>query len=220
MYRKSVIGFIIITLFLATASSVLAQSDWWIKGNRKGADNNASQNVHVGDTIVFGKYKDKFMEWLVLEKKQESVLLFSKQSLYKEPYNTVRSKFTTWKDCTLRKKLNDFYLSKAFSNTQRDRIQLTLVDNSSEQHRDIYGKIEGQPNTDDYVFLLSWQEVAKYLPTEESRKKAGIGGWWTRSPGEYPGAALSIGNDGIMTYGNDASSNEDDIYPALWLNLK
>ena len=218
MCRKCAICFIITALAIVFYSSALAQSDWWIKGSRKGDGKNIAQNVQVGDVIVFGQNKNKSMEWKVLDKDHESVLLISTQSIARESYNTVHSKFTTWENCTLRKKLNDFYLSKSFSQTQRDRIQLTIVDNSSEQHRNIYGRIEGQPNTEDYVFLLSWQEVNKYFPTDADRKKGQ--GWWTRSPGENAGAALAVGNDGLMTYGNGASSNEEDIYPVLWLNLE
>ena len=204
-------------LALATASGSSAQSDWWLKGSRKGDEKNTAQNVHTGDTIVFGQYKNKPMEWTALDINQTKALLFCTQSLYRAPYNPVHSKFTTWENCTLRKKLNEFYLSKAFNQTQRERIQLVKVDNSSAQHRDLYGKIESRPDTEDYVYLLSWKEVEKYFPTEASRKKKWH--WWTRSPGEHSGAALSIANDGLMTYTNGSSSNEEDIYPVLWLEL-
>ena len=217
MHRKCVIFFFITALTIVIYSSALAQTDWWIKGSHKGDENNTAQNVTVGDVIVFGQYKNKPIEWKVLDMNQGNVLLISTQSISSESYNTVRSKYTTWENCTLRKKLYDFYLSNAFSQTQRDRIQQTLVDNSSEQHRDIYGIIDSQPNTEDYVFLLSWQEVNKFFPTDADRKMGK--GWWTRSPGEHPGAALTVGSDGKMTYENDASSNEEDIYPILWLNL-
>lgn len=218
MYRKSLLVFIITVLVLTFISSASAQSDWWLKENHKGEKNNTVQNVHVGDLIVFGQYNNKAMEWMVLEINENKALLFCTECLSEEPYNPVRSKFTTWEDCTLRKWLHDFYLSTAFSKTQRERIQLTLVDNSSEQHRDIYGKIRSQPDTNDYVYLLSWQEVTKYFPTEESRKKAMH--WWTRSPGENPGAGLAVSSNGLMTYMNDASSNEEGVFPVLWLNLE
>lgn len=217
MHRKCFISFFIAVLTIGIYSSALAQSDWWIKGSRKGDEKNIAQNVNIGDVIVFGQYKNKSMEWKVLDKNQGNVLLISTQSIFSESYNTVRSKFTTWENCTLRKKLNDFYLSNTFSQTQRDRIQRTFVDNSTEQHRNMYGKIGSQPDTDDYVFLLSWQEANQYFPTDADRKRGR--GWWTRSPGEFSGAALAVGSDGIMTYGNGASSNMEDIYPVLWLNL-
>ncbi len=218
MRRRQIVVFVIAILTLAAmVSSAFAQSDWWLKGNSKGDKKNTYKNVRVGDVIVFGQYKKSSLEWQVLEIKKTKALIFCAKSLATLSYNPVHSKYNTWEDCTLRKWLNQFYLSDAFSKAQRKRIQLTAVDNSSSQHRDIYGKINSQPDTKDYIYLLSWKEVKKYFPTKKSRSREQS--WWTRSPGETPGSALQIGNDGVMTYGNCASSNQDGVYPVLWLDL-
>ena len=194
------------------------QPDWRLKESGRGAGASSAGGVRVGDVIVFGEYLNRPIEWQVLEKKGTRVLLFGIDSVGRRPYNSVSSKFTTWENCTLRKWLNGEFLSGAFTRSQRNRICQTKVDNGIKQQRDMYQKIEGQPDTQDFVFLLSWQETARYFPTEKSRRMEG--GWWTRSPGETAGSALAIADDGKMTYWCGASSNEENIHPVIWVDLK
>ena len=218
MRRKQIVALITAILTFVMVSGALAQSDWWLKGTGKGDKKNVPSNVKAGDVIVFGKFNNASLEWQVLDKKVTKALLFCTKCLATEPYNPVRSKFITWEDCRLREWLNELYLSDAFSKSQRKRIQLTVVDNSSGQHRKVYGKIKGQADTKDHIYLLSWQEVAAYFPSTKSRIRERS--WWTRSPGETDGTALSVANDGKMTGGNDVSSNQNGVYPVLWLELE
>ena len=178
----------------------------------------SNAEVNVGDVIVIGSYKNTPIEWQVLELNGDNVLVISTTIQCKRPYNTVSSKFLNWGNCSLRTWLNNDFLTASFNEEQIASIQLSHVDNSSVQHRDTYGTIGSQPDTDDKVFLLSWKEVCEYFPTEESRICQGSS-WWTRSCGENPGTALVVGADGNMGYGNETPENENGIRPAMWISL-
>ena len=70
--------------------------------------------------ITFGKYEQdnnvgngrEDIEWLVLDVKDNKALIISKYGLDCQPYNASQAE-VTWENCTLRKWLNDNFLSKA-----------------------------------------------------------------------------------------------------------
>lgn len=199
--RKPVCLILLIVLVLAACGSASGDS-----------------GLKAGNVISFGKYQNKTLDWQVLETDGNTALVILDGILCNRPYNEVRSKFLTWENSTLRRWLNNDFFNEAFSEEQRALIQTTHVDNSSAQHRDTNGPIASEPDTEDKVYLLSWKEVFVYYPTQESRicQKSH---WWTRSPGEFPQAALAVASDGYMEYGNDSSSNENGIRPVMRIDL-
>jgi len=76
----------------------------------------------------------------------------SKYLLDFKPYPDL-SKSVTWQDCTLRNWLNHEFLITAFSNEEREKILLSDVINPAK-------------NTQDYIFLLSTDEVETYFDDE------------------------------------------------------
>jgi hypothetical protein len=182
----------------------------------------------VGDIVEFGSY-----EWRALELSDGKALLLCEYVLEKKPYN-VEETNVTWETCTLRAYLNDeFYNS--FGEGERTRIAQTRVSNKDNQ---AFGTSGGN-DTDDYIFLLSLEEVMKYLGDSgqltngvytiddeynEARTVLDINGdftWWRlRSPGENNGCAVVIDGGRGMIGVNGAKVNFDDgVRPALWLNL-
>ncbi|MDO5563877.1 MAG: DUF6273 domain-containing protein [Eubacteriales bacterium] len=67
----------------------------------------------------------------------------------------------TWRNCTLRKWLNNEFYNKAFSNDEKNRIIETIHKNESNR-----GAIH--PDTNDKVFLLSEKEIKKYFENENN----------------------------------------------------
>lgn len=125
---------------------------------------------------VFGHYpqtadsRDRSpIEWIVLEKKEDRVLLLSWQILDAQPYNALEEIPDTlpcnaseaiphWETCSLRYWLNHDFLSAAFSAEEQSSILLSTLDNSAAA----FSWAVAHPDTQDRVFLLSPMEVVAH----------------------------------------------------------
>jgi len=103
-------------------------------------------------TMEFGGY-----EWRVLEENQDSYFLLSEQVL--EP-GIYHDKFegTKWEDSSIRKYLNGAFL-ETFKLEDRER----LIENSTVPSTNPWYGAGSQTTTSDRAFLLSVEEVVKYL---------------------------------------------------------
>ena len=198
----------------------------------------------VGDTIFFGAYEQdndtsdgkENIEWLVLAKEDDRLLVISQYALDCRQYNTEYD-FVTWESCTLREWLNADFFNAAFSDGEKAMIPTVTV--SADKNPD-YSTNPGSA-TEDKVFLLSITEANKYFKTAEERmcvptsyaKAHGAytssdytkGGaatcwWWLRSPGKYQEHAASVDYDGgVVSYGNTANFDRGCVRPAMWIDL-
>lgn len=189
-----------------------------------------------GDIVEFGSYpqqqekKKEPIKWIVLEKRADKVLLISRYALDYKKYNK-KDKDITWKDCTLRKWLNDEFIETAFDKNEQKHVAETILKNKGNR------KIYGGGDTLDKIFLLSIDEAEKYFSSDDARKceptkyaKAqyvhlGDNGccWWLRSPGDYrngAGAARVFSDGSVGTGGYSVDSVINTIRPALWINLE
>ena len=109
-------------------------------------------------TVVMGEYPQNCglekepIEWIVLKEEKNRCLCISKYLLDTKPYHNL-SENVTWKDCTLRNWLNHEFLTTAFSEEEREKILLSDVANPAQ-------------NTQDYIFLLSYDEAEEYFDDE------------------------------------------------------
>ena len=109
-------------------------------------------------TVVMGEYPQNCglekepIEWIVLKEEKNHCLCISKCLLDTKPYHNL-SENVTWKDCTLRNWLNHEFLTTAFSDEEREKILLSDVANPAQ-------------NTQDYIFLLSFDEIEEYFDDE------------------------------------------------------
>lgn len=191
-------------------------------------------DIRVGSVIKLGNYyiddsnTREPIEWLVLEKKENKVLLISKYGIEYSAYHETDEE-VTWEICDLRSWLNNDFLSNSFSEQEKNMILNTRVhtnDNSK------YGTSGGN-DTIDKIFLLSIEEVEKYFKNDEDKVccvteycKEFHGcwedhstWWWLRSSGNDQGRAAY--GFGFISYGG-AHVNDDYgcVRPALWINLK
>lgn len=141
--------------------------------------------IKIGDVVKFGKYyqnsakKKDYIEWIVLDEREDSLLLFSKYILDAKPYND-KLVDVTWETCTLRKWLNNDFLKKAFLDedlkyiletkvvtpSNRDPLRITINGIGS-----FHGSVvSGGNNTLDKIFLLSWEETIRYFPEHADSK--------------------------------------------------
>ena len=202
------------------------------------------KNAKVGDIVYFGTYEQdnktsngkENIEWLVLAKEKNRVLVISDKALDHQEYNSYRTS-GTWETCTLRKWLNNDFINAAFSAEERAKIPTVTVSADKNPEYDTY---PGNA-TKDRVFLLSIVEAEKYFTSDEARKcvpteyaisngaytsdsytKGGKATcwWWLRSPGFnlYNAADVEVGGD-VSEDGGSAYSSADAVRPAMWITI-
>ena len=204
------------------------------------------KNAKVGDIVYFGTYEQdndtsngkENIEWRVLAKENNRVLVISDKALDRQPYNSSYTEEVTWENCSLRKWLNGTFLNKAFSTEEQAQIQNTTV---SADNNPQYSTNPGNATTDK-VFLLSINEVEKYFNSDEARKcaptayakaqgastsdtfKTPSGAatcwWWLRSPGDDQSSAAYVyfGGD-VFELGNYVFSGLNAVRPAMWITI-
>lgn len=214
-----------------------------VLGDYKDSANKAVEaklkTAKVGDYVSFGAYEQdnkkangkEEIEWLVLDRQEDKILVISKYALDCQPYNK-EFEGVTWENCTLRKWLNDDFLNAAFSKEEQAMIPTVTVS------ADKNPKCSTDPGNDtqDQVFLLSISEAEEYFASDNTRQcaptdyavanGAGVAGngnwdWWLRSPGGDQNFAVSVNYDSgfcddlglIVNCGNIA------VRPALWIDL-
>ena len=196
-------------------------------------------NASVGSTVFFGSYEQdndiangkEDIEWIVLAKEANKVLVISKYALDCQKYNSTYTA-VTWKTCSLRKWLNGTFLNAAFSSVEQNSIissKVTADKNPS------YSTLPGKKTTDK-VFLLSITKANKYFSSDNARQCQGTAycyaqgaykgsngdcWWWLRSPGINSNYAAYVISDGSV---NNRGFGVDDVSgavrPALWINLE
>ena len=202
----------------------------------------------IGETVFWGTYEQdnndngkEPIEWIVLDKTDDSALLISKYGLDYQQYDQGYSS-VTWETCSLRSWMNNSFLNNAFSDDELDVIETTLVKAIKTEDFDT----DPGNDTRDKIFALSIEDAEKYFDSDEARKcqptayakrrEAYVGEngrcwWWLRSPGETGTYALLVGDDGVIyeNYANgygrimpiDTGSHwgKTTARPAMWVGL-
>ena len=191
----------------------------------------------VGKTIEFGNYPqdkdgtEKPIEWIVMKKEGNQVLLLSKYVLDAKPYNE-EFEDVTWETSDIRQWLNNEFYTTAFNKTEKAKIQTSLIKNEDNSE---YGTSGGN-DTEDKVFLLSEKEAGTLFSDEEERiakateyaEKSGVyvnkekvAWWWLRSPGYHGHHAAVVNKYGwVDRDGSCVSIYSGGVRPALHLNLQ
>ena len=126
------------------------------------------------DIITFGKCEQdnnisngqEDIEWLVLEKTENSALLITVKIIDMAEFNTEtnadwnqESTETDWSSSDLRNWLNNNFYDTVFSAEEQEKIISTKISTPDNPENGI----SGGPDTEDKVFCLSSQEAEKYL---------------------------------------------------------
>ena len=194
-----------------------------------------------GKKVQFGRYEQgdgiKPMEWRVLERSDNGILLITEYAIDCKRYHGTSTDII-WEKCDLRKWLNHEFLNTAFNETERSLIGDTKC---SADQNPRYSTSPGNATTDK-IFLLSIPEAEKYFKSNEDRKAAPTAyakkqgaytndkyktaageaccWWWLRSPGYYSNRAARVSIDGSVRYSGDGVIDDTDcVRPALWINL-
>lgn len=126
---------------------------------------------------------------------------------------------------------NEVFYKENFSPEEQARILLSDLTNPDNPR----SGVTGGPDTQDYVFFLSFEEVEEYLPTKEDRKASyttysynqpiEYGSkdpcYWLRSPGHNRISAMIIwAKYGALDYlGSDVGHNILCYRPAMWITV-
>ncbi len=202
------------------------------------------KNAKVEDIVYFGTYEQdnntsngkEDIEWLVLAKEDNKILVISDKALDCKPYNQSRD-YVTWETCSLRNWLNNDFINAAFTAEERAMIPTVTV---SADKNPVYSTDPGNA-TKDKVFLLSIVEAEKYCTSDEARRcvpteyaisngaytsdryaegdKATCW-WWLRSPGFDQYDAAFVYYDGSVNMsGHNANYDNTSVRPALWITI-
>ena len=197
-------------------------------------------NCSVGDIVNMGTYEQdnnstngkEAIEWRVLSKQGNRVLLISLYALDNQKYNTSRNP-TNWETCSLRTWLNSEFYNEAFFDTDKALIETSTVTASENPSCDT-----DQGNyTSDKIFLLSIEQVNKYFSSDIERqckatkyayakgvdknKKNGNCCWWLRTSGSDPTYAARVSHGGgVGNFGFYVDDGGSAVRPALWVTAK
>ncbi|MBQ6274984.1 MAG: hypothetical protein IJK63_12275 [Oscillospiraceae bacterium] len=195
-------------------------------------------NLQPGDTYTFGAYEQdndmangkEPLEWIVLERDGNNVMLISKYALDCQPYHDPYAN-VTWETCYLRGWLNDTFLNEAFNPEEQNSILITTVTADSNP---AYSVSPGN-DTCDKVYLLSIPEANTYFATDADRQCKGTeycyaqgvakdddgNSWWLlRSPGYESRLAAFVNSYGsISNRGDGVNHTRSAIRPVIWINL-
>ena len=178
------------------------------------------RDANIGDSFMFGKMEQdnvidngtEEIEWIVLDKKDDAVLVISKYCLEFFPYEaTIGQKYdVTWKNSTARAWLNGDFYNDSFNSDEKSFIAATKI------------SLEN-----DYLFLLNVEETEKYFPTKSSRlaqyifreQKSSYCTWALRSNGSYSSNPSDVSYTGEIRESGLNHEMNQGIRPALWIDL-
>ena len=213
--------------------SQITKKDGEIYTTLKNADNwDKNRDVTINNIKYHkteaGYFKYEPIKWRVLQSENGEAFLLSDVILDKQAYNE-NDEYITWKESSLRAWLNDKFMNRAFSDEEKEKVNITEVVNKDNP---VFGT-KGGKNTSDKIFLLSLAEVSgkkdgkKYGLLDDEMKacensdfsKNGSW-WWLRSPGDDRYCAAVVNSDGwVYGDGSRVNGSDDGVRPALHLNL-
>ena len=183
-----------------------------------GADSKEVPKIDVNGPVILGRFQDEDIEWIVLDVQDGKALLLSKYCIDSRVFNS-RERDISWKLCILRTWLNSDFYKSAFTSGEKQIILNTELP---------------EDGVTDRIFILSADEVMKYLPdpdyayvaypTKYAMERGVVinidnsCGWWVRTPGLVDTHALVFGSG----QGEYVPVNKDcyGVRPAMWVSLE
>lgn len=130
------------------------------------------KELKPGEIITFGMYPQTAdgadrtpIKWRVLQNSGSELFILSEYILDCKRYHGEYSDIT-WRDCDVRRWLNDEFYSIAFNAAEKGFIKVTHCT----------GNGEGSPDTEDNIFLLSVNEIKTFThPSDDGLRRRTIG---------------------------------------------
>lgn len=174
-------------------------------------------DAEVGDGVIFGSYEQNGntadgsepLEWIVLEKQSDKLLLISRYCVDTLPYNTERAD-TEWAESSLHTFLNSDFCNQAFTAEELSEIigesKVTML--SAEE-------------AVKYYEYDSWRmaEATKYAVSKGARIENGSCWWWLTDKGSIENSASYIHFDGtIRSAGFSVDYGAVAVRPVIWVS--
>ena len=170
------------------------------------------------------------VEWMVLDRRGDRVLLLSRYGLDAQPYHQT-STAVNWSNSDIRRWLQNEFYNEAF--TAEEQTMIATTQNATPINSNNAGS--PGPNTYDKVFLLSSTEATNYLPSSESRmvkatsyalmRGAGTNYsqnsfWWVRSYADGSRRKVLMVNSQGNVYASYMNDYEAVVRPAIWIEVE
>ena len=217
--------------------SITSQYQSALSVKRQAALAKTLSSARVGSYITFGSYEQdnniqngkERIEWEVLEKTRSSILVISRYALDSKVYGSTKSD-VSWANSSLRKWLNDTFITEAFSEVEQAMIPTVTI---SVDKSTMFGPKQ-DTSVQDQVFLLSESEANKYFSSNSYRRCTATafanqklllnntnGGtwWWLRSAALETDHASVVLADGSTNRAGLRASTNCAVRPALWINI-
>ncbi len=173
-------------------------------------------DANVGDAVIYGVYEQNGnaqdgaepLEWIVLEKSENELLLISRYCIDALPYNTAGTA-SEWNESSLYLWLNGEFLSKAFTEDER-----AFIITESEKSVDMLSAEQAL----EYYEYDSWRaaEATKYAQSKGLKEKNGYCLWWLTDKGEIDNSASYVYfNGGIYSHGYAVSYENVGVRPVI-----
>ena len=231
--RKSVLVILCLSMILSMIFAMPVNA----AGKKK------SKKLEKGTSVWFGNYEQNDIddglepiEWIVVEDKNDTLLLMSKYLLDKGYYGADCDDYS-WKNSNVRRFCNGQFYNTAFTSEEKKSILNTKV-------KDFFG------DTKDKVYIFSEEEIYKYFSSKKDEKylKAyvtnyafnnglycttyktielepkmkkfhGKGQWLLRGPeikkGKVRGGVLCVTSAAYFVDNDNAADQEDGIRPVI-----
>lgn len=167
--------------------------------------------MDTGDIVKLGKHNDNELSWIVLDVKNDKVLVLSKRILRPVSFGPWAS--NSYKLSALRAYLKHHFINDYGLNG----LEILPVDVTS-----AYEETEITEDGEDRVFLLSETEVKSYLPYREDRVAFDLEdtnrAWWLRSPEGYIMYTYAVDRDGSL-YIENVFDSKIGLRPAFWYKI-
>lgn len=184
--------------------------------------------LNVNDTITIGNYENEDIEWIVVHKPNNGLLLLSKNSITNKAYND-EYEAVTWKNCTLRNWLNNEFYNNSFTETEKEFIKTTSVQTDIS----CFGYSDTIEISEDNVFIFSHDEFERYRTDDIGFHCYDFSGkevsWWVRTYANYSAWSNEVfdvygyeyeENEGFWRYGEHTVHNDEfTVRPVIWISV-
>ena len=217
---------------------------------------NQDDNGYTTESVYWFKYEP--IKWRILSEKNGEALILCEMIIDSQEYYSSTNSRTingqtvyanNYAESNIRAWLNDTFYNTAFTDLQKQLVVMTTVNNSAmstnpNNNATAFDKGTNTyacADTEDYIFLLSEQEVtnsvygfdSSYSNNDTVRTKkntdyaksqgvysyADKGPWWLRSPNWYGNYARHIGSDGGADKYYNVWLSSYGVVPALRIRL-
>ena len=183
------------------------------------------ESIDIGNTVFWGSYEQdndtsngkEDIEWIVLDKDNNSIQLISKYVLDCQQFNPTYSG-SSWDSCSLKKWLNEAFVEDAFTSEETEKIDKTFLLSTEEVEKCFTTKSERMCEATAYANAQGADDKKRYSKYRENCW------WWLRSRGKYGNEVFNdstafVLDDGTVDTFGDGVTDKIGVRPALWINL-